>query len=191
MNKVSHKNFLKVEARGPMEVIGKIAVYNSTSFGGVKIHSTPYYYVPSEFNTIKGEPAFVSIENPSQWYLYCYRPKFSTKGGNNYVHHMLPTVSRPLPVNKEGKRKCGAWGFHFADWEIAYKQHRQGSTASNLFPKEIRGQSDEDVITTLELTAHQIKIFDALLFFHVLWPMCHPSNSYIFDDPRVPYFASV
>ena len=46
VEKGTHKNFLKVKARGSMEVIGKIAVNNSSRFEGVKIPSTPDYYVP-------------------------------------------------------------------------------------------------------------------------------------------------
>ena len=45
---------LKVTACGSMEVIGETDVYNSMIFEGVKTPSTPYYYVPSEFNTVKG-----------------------------------------------------------------------------------------------------------------------------------------
>ena len=76
MEKGFHKNFLKVTARGSMEVIGKIAVYNSMSFEGFKIRSTPDDYVPSEVNNIKGEPVFESIDNPGQWSQYCYRKNF-------------------------------------------------------------------------------------------------------------------
>ena len=47
VDKVAPKNFIKVKARGSMEVIGKIAVKNITSFEGVKIPSTPDNYVPS------------------------------------------------------------------------------------------------------------------------------------------------
>ena len=67
MEKGSHKNFMKVTASGSMEVIGKISVENSMSFEGVKIPSKPDVYVPSEFNTIEGEPAFKYIDNPGQW----------------------------------------------------------------------------------------------------------------------------
>ena len=69
-------------------------------FEGVTLPSTPDYYVPSEVNTIKGEPAFESIDNPGQWYQYCYRPNFNTKVGNNYFHHALTNGSRPVPANK-------------------------------------------------------------------------------------------
>ena len=67
MEKGSHKNFLKVIARGSMEMVGGIAVDDIMSFEGVKITSMPDYYLPSEVNTIKGEPSFKSIENPGQW----------------------------------------------------------------------------------------------------------------------------
>ena len=67
VNKGSHKKFLKVTARGSMEVIGTIAVDNSISFESVKIPSTTDGCVPSEVNTIKVEPDFGSIDNPGQW----------------------------------------------------------------------------------------------------------------------------
>ena len=117
----AHKNFLKVTARGSMEVIGKIAVDNSMSFEGVKIPSTPDDYVPSAVNTIKGEPDFESMDNMGQWSRYCYRPKFNSKGGKKCVHHALPTGAIPVPANEEGKRKCGAWGFNYAGWKNADK----------------------------------------------------------------------
>ena len=107
-----------------MEVIGKIAVDNSMSFEGVKIPCTPDDYVPSEVNTIKGEPDYECIYNPGQWSRYCYRPKFNTKGCKHYVHRVLLTGDRLVPVNEEGKRKCGAWEFHYAGSENADKQHR-------------------------------------------------------------------
>ena len=47
------------------------------------------------------------------------------------------------------------------------------------------------MITTLGLTADRMEKCDALFFFQVLWPMCHPYKSEIFNDPRVPYFTSV
>ena len=40
-------------------------------------------------------------------------------------------------MNKEGKRKCGAWEFHYAVWENADKQNRLGATISNLSPEQI------------------------------------------------------
>ena len=49
-----------------MEVIGEIAADNSMRLEGVKIPSTPYNYVPSEVNAIKGETDFKSTENPGQ-----------------------------------------------------------------------------------------------------------------------------
>ena len=36
-----------------------------------------------------------------------------------------------------------------------------------------------------------MKTCDALFFFQVIWPMCHPSKSDIVNDPRVPYLTSV
>ena len=50
----SHKNFIKVTARGSMEVIGEISVDNSMSFEVVKITSTTDYYESSPVNSIKG-----------------------------------------------------------------------------------------------------------------------------------------
>ena len=67
MDKVSHNNFLKVTDRGSMEVVGERAVDNIMRFEGDKIPSTPDEYVISIVNTIKGELAFVSIDNLCQW----------------------------------------------------------------------------------------------------------------------------
>ena len=116
---------MKVTACVSMDVIGKTAVDNSMSYEGFKIPSTPDDYLPSEVNTITGEPDFKSIDTPGQWYRNCYRPKFNTKVCKNYVHHELPTGARRIPANKEGKRECGAWEFQCAGWENSDKQHRQ------------------------------------------------------------------
>ena len=97
-------------------MIGEIYVENSTSFEGFKITSTPDDYVPSEVITIKGELTFEYIDNPSQWSLYFYRPKFNPKVGNKYIHYALPTGAIPLTSNEEGKCKFGAWIFHYAEW---------------------------------------------------------------------------
>ena len=48
---------------------------------------------------------------------------------------------------------------------------------------------NEDLLTKLEFTDHQMKICDALLFFQVVCLMFHPSKSYIFNYPRIPYFT--
>ena len=158
---------------------------------GAKTPSTPDDYVPSEVNTIKREPAFESTENPGQWSRYCYNPKFNPKGVKKYVHHVLPNGAIPVRANKEGKRKCGAWEFQYAGWENADKNYYQGATTRNLFLEEMRGELDEDVLTTLVLTANRMKRRDALLLFQVLWPMFHTSKSEIVNDPRFTYFTSV
>ena len=36
-----------------------------------------------------------------------------------------------------------------------------------------------------------MKTCDSLILFQILWPMYHPSKSYIVNDPIVPYFTSV
>ena len=82
-------------ARVSIEVIGEIPVENSIHFEGVKIPSMPDDYVPSEVNNIKRE-----LENPGQWSRYFHRKISNKKGGNNYVHHALPTGARPVPANE-------------------------------------------------------------------------------------------
>ena len=47
------------------------------------------------------------------------------------------------------------------------------------------------MLTEYGLTANQMKTWDVLFFYHVLWPMRYPSMSEIFNDPRVPYFNSM
>ena len=47
VDKLSRKNFLKVTARGSMEVIDEIAVDNNMRFEGFRIPSTSDDYVPS------------------------------------------------------------------------------------------------------------------------------------------------
>ena len=50
---------------------------------------------------------------------------------------MLPTSARLVPANKEGKRKCGAWEFHYVGWENSDKQHRRGDTTIIVLPDKI------------------------------------------------------
>ena len=88
----------------------------------------------TKLNT-KVEPAFKFLDNLGQWSQYCYIPNLNTKGCKNYFIYALQTGTRPVPVNKEGERKCGAWEFNHAGWDNSDKQKRQGATTRTLFPE--------------------------------------------------------
>ena len=88
--------------------------------------------------------------------LILIQTKVQQKLANNYVHHALRSGARTVSANKEGKRECCAWEFHCAGWDNTDKQNRRGDTTSNILPKEMRSKLDEDILTTLGLTDHEM-----------------------------------
>ena len=191
----------RLTATGGTAVIGEVSLDgssnpNSTStspYSNIKIPSAPNDWKVPTVQTAKGEPDFDSVDNPGEWPRYCYRPVF-VKGGKDagkYKHHQLPTGARPVPADGEGKREMNGWKFHYKGWESTENKYRHGATTANLFPKEMEGCLDAEVLKELGLTKKRMEHCDALFFLQLILPLCDPSRSGVDNDPRKPYYTEV
>jgi len=163
------KGLVKLTATGSGQQIGNVIIKNNESSvialdgctigdgsGQVKIPRMPKDYSPPGNNPNRNEPAFKDVDNPGNWPEYCFKPEFH---GNNrskstkYKHHQLPTGAVPFPTNSEGKRKnANGWEFFYKGWENAEKPYRREATTANMFPKEMDGCVDADILKKLGLT---------------------------------------
>lgn len=190
------KAMVKMTRAGGTEVICELAEDGSVVGGGnsynVAIPKPDPSWMPPTVKNDKGEPEFHLVDNPGGWDRYYYQPKFaSAKEGGKYVGHALPTGAMPVPVGVDGKRKCGAWEFHYKGFKNDAMPYRRGATTSNLFPKEMEGHLDATVLKRLGLTAERVKVVDALFFYQLLLPFCDPKKSGVANDPRVAYYTEV
>lgn len=186
------KCMLKLTATGTTEVIGELAsdgsVVGSNAYN-VTIPSPPSDYVAPPL--MANEPAFSDVDNPGGWDRYYFQPKKCSKS-HKYAGHFLPTGATPVPVGEDGKRKCGDWTFHYNGYSNGPTSgYRRGATTSNLFPKEMEGHLDANILRKLKLTKERMQECDALFFLQLLLPLCDTSQSGIIDDPRVNYYYEV
>ena len=74
----------------------------------------------------------------------------------------------PIPKNVQGKREANGWEFHYNSWKNTGTSHRRDATTSNMFPKEMEGCLNGDVLAKLGLNEKRMGIkngdTDALLF---------------------------
>lgn len=183
---------LKLTANGSTEVIGDVASDGSDAANNpynVSIPSPSSDWVPPPVKTEKGEPQFSEVDNPGKWSRFIFKPKFKKDG--QYLSHQLPTGAMPVPVGPDGKRRCGNWQFYYDGFKNQEMPYRRGATTSNLFPKEMEGCLDVNVLKRLGLTKERITCVDALFFYQLLLPICDPSKSGIADDPRIAYYTDV
>ena len=157
------KAMLKVTATGSMSVIGELPTDGGLGNNNlnVNIPSPPSDYVAPALKA--DEPAFEAIDNPGNWHRYYFQPKFNKS--KKYAGHYLPTGARPVPVGQDGSRKCGDWTFHYNGFSNQEFLYRRGATTANLFPKEMEGSLDENVLERLGLNARIMNECDALFFF--------------------------
>ncbi len=163
---------------------------SSEDMTDVKVPKQDPDWSPPPRKASKGEPEFRNIDNPGDWDEFCFRPKFN-KGRGSYIGHQLPTGAMPVPKGEDGKRKEGRWEFHYKGFENEEKRFRRGATTSNLFPKEMEGSLDGDILKKLGLSKERMQNTDALFFFQLLLPFCDPSKSGVEDDPRIAYYTEV
>jgi hypothetical protein len=161
----------------------------------IKITSAPPDFKPKVPNTAKGEPSFLSLDNPGNWSEYTFRPEFAKKDkGGKYTYHSLPTGAVPVPI-KDGKREAGGWEFHYKGWKHDSvddaPSFRSGASPENLFPKTRQGCLDAKLLKKMGLTEARMAKEDALFFLQLLLPMCDPAKSGIDVDPRRPYYTKV
>jgi len=57
-------------------------------------------------DTMRGEPAFASVDNPGGWSPYTFRAKFSARGSaGRYLRHEIPAGAQVVPKNTVGVRE--------------------------------------------------------------------------------------
>lgn len=181
------KGILKVTATGTTDFIGEIGQSVSNVRGNITLPKPPDDYVVPPLRN--DEKPFDQVDNPGEWDRYYFQPKRSKS--NNYEGHFLPTGAKPVPLGQDGKRKCGDWEFHYKGFSNDESQYRRGATTSNLFPKEMEGQLDADILKRLGLTKERMKEVDPLFFFQLLLPLCDTSKSGIEGDPRQSYYTEL
>ena len=186
------KGFLRVSAAGTADFIGEIGE-NSSNLEinkNIFLPKPPVDYVVPQLKD--GEPPFNLVDNPGGWDRFYFQPKWtkSKQGIKKYAGHYLPTGAIPVPVGPDGSRKCGAWEFHYKGFDNGNStSYRRGATTSNLFPKEMEGALDAEILEKLGLTEKRMKEVDPLFFFQLLLPFCDTSKSGIPNDPRKSYYT--
>jgi hypothetical protein len=116
------------------------------------------------------KPAFSDTDNPGGWDSYYFQPK-KCSNSNKYKGHFFPTGATPAPVGEDGKRKeCGDWTFHYNGYSNGpMSKYCRGAMTSNLFPKEMEGHLDADILHKLKLTKKErMQECDALFFFQFI-----------------------
>jgi hypothetical protein len=162
---------LKLTATGTTEVIGELAsdgsVVGSNAYN-VTIPSPPSDYVAPPLTA--NEPAFADVDNPGGWDRYYFQPKKCSKS-NKYAGNFLPTGATPVPVGEDGKRKCGDWTFHYNGYSnVPTSKYHRGAATTNLFPKEMEGHLDANILRKLKLTKKECK---NVMLYSFLNCFCH------------------
>ena len=75
-------------------------------------------------------------------------------------------------------------------------EHRRGATTSNMFPDDMKGCLDADILTKLGLNEKRMgktadQETDALFFHQLILPICNPEKLGIPNDPRKAYYSEV
>ena len=164
----------------------------------VKIYKPPSDWRIPMTQHERDEPMFEDVDNPGNWPQYCFRPRFkgNAKSKNTkYSHHSLPTGAIPVPKNKDGKRVINGWEFFYNGWKNpGTQQHRRGATTANMFPKEMEGCLDAEILAKLGLNEGRMGKTgetDALFFYQLILPICNPQHSGVKDDPRKSYYHDI
>lgn len=163
----------------------------------VKIYKPPADWTIPSTRRDRDEPDFKEVDNPGNWPQYCFRPKFKKQPDKEvkYSHHQLPTGAVPVPLNAEGKRVVNGWELHYNGWTNHGTQHRRGATTSNMFPEEMKGCLDADILAKFGLNENRMgktgEDTDALFFYQLILPICNPQFSGIENDTRMSYYHEV
>ena len=103
----------------------------------VAVSQRPDDWTPKAPNKAAGEPELAAIDNPGEWDMYTYRPRFCSKAKKDfkkgqYTHHALPTGARPVPADDTGSRQKAGWEFHYKKWTNEDgPKFRSGATRTN------------------------------------------------------------
>ena len=182
-----YKDIVDLTGTGGMNVIGKVSVTSTNSatspegkYKDVKIYRSPEDWVDPPAQPPIGEPKFDDVDNPGSWSRYIFRPSFASRSKTSkYKHHALPTGCQPVPKNVNGKREINGWQLYYQGWKNEAMPYRHGATTSNMFPKEMEGSLDADILRKLGLTKGRIEMRDSLIFF--------PTNSTNLQYRKIRY----
>ena len=200
------KGLVKLTATGTGDQIGNMIIEEDDSsvvaLEGFKIGNgksdvwiprVPKDFVPPKHNLSRNEPPFQAVDNPGNWPQFCFVPEYQ---GNNrsrsskYKHHQLPTGAVPFPKREDGKRiNPQGWEFFYNGWHNPAKPYRRGATTANMFPKEMDGCVDGELLAKLGLNKERMRSGDAAFFLQLILPFCDPSQSGVENDPRIPFFT--
>ena len=166
--------------------------------GGKPIDGAPLGWCPPfgapkdwEYTATYDAPAIDEIDNPGQWNLWSFAPKFNKK---KYIGHYTPAGATVVPENAQGKRIVNGWEFHYDGWshdifdQTTYA--RTGATKADIKPKTRRGSLDTTLLKTHGLNKERVNR-DPLFFFQLLFPIADPSKTGVENDNRMPYFSHV
>ena len=132
------------------------------------------------------------IDNPGNWHLFSFRPKYDDK--KKYVAHVTPGGAQVLPPNNIGQRVKDGWQFFYNGWTLNDFDKktfvRVGATKEDIKPASRQGCLDVDILKKHGLTAERVRN-DPLWFFQMLFPLFHTNNSPVESDNRIPFFTQM
>ena len=204
------KDIVDLTATGGMTVIGKVTLdeygnevvktvsddissnYDALTISKVKLPTVPDHWVEPTAVPTRNQPPNDQIDNPGNWNPFTFRPVYASRSKTaKYKHHALPTGAQPVPKDDNGKRIENGWEFFYSGWKNDNMPYRRGATTTNMFPKEMEGSLDYDLLKKLGMSKDRIVQKDALFFYQLILPICDPSKSGIADDPRIAYYSDI
>ena len=132
-------------------------------------------------------------DNPGGWSSYSYQARYNKQG--KYKGHFTPTGATVAPKDDiSGQRTVGdGWTVNYdGSWVTSSDTpHRHGAGKDNIMPEERKGRLDAELLKKMGLTMERMNEKDAMFFHQLLFPICHPKESGIADDPRKSFYTSV
>jgi hypothetical protein len=162
----------------------------------ITLPGAPDSWKAATTKTAKGEPAFPQVDNPGGWSEFTFCPTFATtKKGDMYEGHTLPTGAHPVPVESDGGgRTMGGRKFNYNEWKgsnVENMFHSDSTQDGDQLPDSRKGKLDGKLLSTMGLTQDRMNMVDALFFLQLLLPICDPKKSGIANDPRKPFYSDV
>lgn len=140
----------------------------------------------------QGSPMENDIDNPANWNLYSFAPKFNSSS-KKYEGHFTPALAKVVPINSDGIRAINDWKFYYNGWigdEFDESNYvRDDAAFGNMKPPSRKGYLDVDILLKHGLNADRMKD-DPLFFYQMLFPICDPKHTGLTADNRMPYFST-
>jgi len=137
------------------------------------------------------------IDNPGQWHLFSYRPKYDKKG---YINHFTPAGAIVVKANTKGDRfvdvkdkdnkVLNTWNMHYNGWsgdEFSTSTYVRGdATYGNLKPSSRAGCLDVEVFRRHGFTLASVSK-DPFKFLQMIFPIT--ASEKVKGDNRMPFFS--